>query len=50
MIESKTRHDFVTCFCEAIAVDGGREYIRRVGKPELIKELSEFKKEEGEKQ
>ena len=30
-IVSKHRHDFVTCSCGAIAVDGGQEYLRRVG-------------------
>lgn len=30
-IFSKTRHDFVSCKCGAISVDGGQEYLRRVG-------------------
>ena len=30
-IESKHRHDFVWCKCGAIAVDGGKAYLRRVG-------------------
>lgn len=30
-IVSKHRHDFVTCKCGAISVDGGQEYLRRVG-------------------
>ena len=30
-IISKHRHDFVTCTCGAISVDGGQEYLRRVG-------------------
>lgn len=30
-IFSKHRHDFVTCKCGAISVDGGQEYLRRVG-------------------
>lgn len=30
-IVSKHRHDFVTCTCGAISVDGGQEYLRRVG-------------------
>jgi len=30
-IVSKHRHDFVTCSCGAISVDGGQEYLRRVG-------------------
>lgn len=28
-IESKHRHDFVTCKCGAISVDGGKEYFKR---------------------
>ncbi len=32
LIFSKTRHDFVECPCGTIAVDGGQEYLRRVGK------------------
>ena len=31
MIISKHRHDFVTCSCGAISVDGGQAYLRRVG-------------------
>jgi hypothetical protein len=30
-IVSKHRHDFVECTCGNIAVDGGQEYLRRVG-------------------
>ena len=30
-IVSKHRHDFVTCSCGAISVDGGQAYLRRVG-------------------
>ena len=30
-IVSKHRHDFVTCRCGAISVDGGQAYLRRVG-------------------
>lgn len=28
-IESKHRHDFVTCQCGAISVDGGKDYFKR---------------------
>jgi hypothetical protein len=28
-IESKHVHDFVSCSCGAIAVDGGKEYFKR---------------------
>jgi hypothetical protein len=30
-IISKHRHDFVTCTCGAVSIDGGQEYLRRVG-------------------
>ena len=29
IIESKYTHNYVTCSCGAIAVDGGHEYLRR---------------------
>ena len=29
VVESKHRHDFRSCSCGAMSVDGGREYIRR---------------------
>ena len=42
IIESKYVHDFKWCSCKNIAVDGGLEYLRRVGNLEDIIELSEF--------
>ena len=41
-IESTFRHDFVSCKCGAIAVDGGTDYLRRSGSFELFEELSEL--------
>lgn len=29
IIESKYRHDYVTCSCGACSVDGGHDYLRR---------------------
>lgn len=29
VIESRSQHDFVTCNCGAISVDGGTAYLRR---------------------
>ena len=42
VIESRTVHDFVTCSCGAVSVDGGHEYLRRVftGK-DVFEDLSE---------
>ena len=47
VIESKHYHDFVTCSCGNVSVDGGREYIRRLfpaGRKmeDCIEELSEY--------
>lgn len=40
VIESKSRHDFVSCKCEAIFVDGGKDYLRHGGDPSLFEDLS----------
>lgn len=40
-IESRHRHDFKSCVCGAIAVDGGKDYLRRVGNLDAFEELSE---------
>lgn len=45
IIESKNRHDFVTCKCGYVAVDGGNSYLRRTGNREDWEELSEFTEE-----
>ena len=42
IIESVHRHDFKFCSCRKLAVDGGLDYIRRLGTPEEIEDLSEF--------
>jgi len=34
IIESKHRHDFVTCPCGNLSVDGGFDYARRVCRPD----------------
>ena len=47
IIESKSTHDFVTCKCGKLSVDGGHEYLRRVFDQGMSdkdwKELSELK-------
>ena len=48
IIESKHVHDFKWCTCKSIAVDGGLEYLRRVGNLEDIIELSEFEMKQEE--
>lgn len=40
IIESKSVHDFNFCKCESVAVDGGHDYLRRVGELEDWEELS----------
>ena len=39
-IESESVHDFKWCKCGACAVDGGHDYLRRLGSSEDIEELS----------
>jgi hypothetical protein len=40
LIISKHRHDFVNCTCGAVWVDGGQDYLRRVGDFENAVDLS----------
>lgn len=41
VLESKHVHDFVMCTCGALAVDGGREYLKRsYQNKKLVLELS----------
>ena len=42
IIESISRHDFKFCKCRSVAVDGGHDYLRRLGNQEDWEELSEF--------
>ena len=41
-IESTSRHDFKFCKCGAVAVDGGKDYLRRVGNKDDYEELIEY--------
>jgi hypothetical protein len=41
IIESYSVHDFKFCSCGACGVDGGKEYLRRVGYKENWEDLSE---------
>ncbi len=40
VIRSKNRHDFVTCPCKSISVDGGSWYLKRAGQVGNYEELS----------
>lgn len=42
IIQSKHRHDFMMCSCGTIGVDGGKDYIRRIGDPTYMKDMSEY--------
>ena len=46
IIESTHRHDFKSCSCGAVYVDGGLNYIRRGGELKDIIEMSEYSGEE----
>ena len=48
-IESHSVHDFKTCSCGAVSVDGGHEYLRRVfaDSDNNCIELSEVEEENG---
>lgn len=39
-IESFHTHDFRWCKCGAVAVDGGHDYLRRIGNIDAMQELS----------
>lgn len=41
IIESIHRHDFKFCKCGAVAVDGGKDYLRRLGNEDDYEELFE---------
>lgn len=45
-IESKSVHDFKFCSCHSVAVDGGHDYLRRIGNREDWEELSEMTEED----
>ena len=48
IIESKHRHDFVSCECGNIFVDGGLDYLRRGGDVwmENVEDLTEWEEDE----
>ena len=48
IIESKSVHDFRVCKCESIAVDGGHDYLRRVGELGNWEDLSEYEEVDDE--
>lgn len=48
VIESKSVHDFKFCKCKSVAVDGGHDYLRRLGELEDWEDLSEYEVVEDE--
>lgn len=44
VIESKNINDYKRCSCGAVAVDGGKDYLKRIGNKEDYEELSVIKK------
>ena len=44
-IESTYRHNYRSCKCGAVAVDGGLDYLRRTGGRDEFTELSEYEEE-----
>ena len=46
VIESKSRHDWVSCKCGAIFIDGGNDYTRIGGDYKDIEEMDDLIKPE----
>ena len=40
IIESKSTNDYKRCSCGAVAIDGGRDYLKRIGNEKDYEELS----------
>jgi hypothetical protein len=43
VIELNSINDYKKCFCVAVAVDGEKDYLKRIGNEEDYEELSKFK-------
>ena len=43
IIESKNTNDYKRCSCGAVAIDGGKDYLKRIGNEKNYEELSEIK-------
>ena len=42
VLESKEENDFKRCSCGKVAIDGGHDYLKRIGNEEDYIELSEM--------
>ena len=40
IIESRSINDYKRCSCKAVAIDGGKDYLKRIGNEEDYEELS----------
>ena len=40
IIESKSTNDYKRCSCGTVAIDGGKDYLKRIGNEEDYEELS----------
>ena len=40
VMESKNTNDYKKCSCGAVAVDGGKDYLKRIGNEEDYEEIS----------
>lgn len=45
VVESADAHDCKFCSCQSVGVDGGREYLRRLGNIGDFEEMAEFEEE-----
>ena len=43
IIESKSTNDYKRCSCGAVAIDGGKDYLKRIGNENDYEEFSEIK-------
>ena len=43
IIESKSTNDYKRCSCGDVAVDGGKDYLKRIGKEKDYIELTKLK-------
>lgn len=44
IIESKSTDDYKKCSCGDVAVDGGKDYLKRIGNEEDYEDIAEIKK------
>lgn len=44
IIESKSTNDYKKCSCGTVAVDGGKDYLKRISNEEDYEDISEIKK------